>query len=797
MIRGISEDILRRVYDFSDMTDEELRCKFFQKLQECIELCNNSSDILEWLKNEGLEKGVKDLLTIWLEDGTLENLINIDKLNKKVDTETFNNAITTINEQLDNITQNGEYNYTNFGKAFETESPHASWTYSNTHFSKEENKVVIFYTEKPTHNVINCKLMMVKRNSDGSFTKPVVVVDKNPVGISCRSQASAILNDGTYFIIVSHILNDGDGVLSYNSYIYKSSDYGTTWNVKEFLLDGQSVTTYLGDFNGVLVLKNGRIITHMSDANRGCNILYSDDNGNTWNRATWLGNPTKHTEPAWCELSDGTLVAYFRSEVGDVVPYEVPAIFTKSTDGGLTWSAPVNSKSIIDYTQCNGNMVYCEESKSVEFLHHSRCAKDDGYTSLYVARANEDDVKNDNFGNQIRIGRINYCGFIKELNVWGDGGYVGACRDNDGNIIGTYYNGNKNKASICYFIGKRNSVGYRNYDIDDRTGEKVKKEKTFLYSKGNEYEEITGGWENGINIRYGSVHKLDDKMVLHATDQYSRKGLTTVNKIDLTNIDYINATIYTQILNSIGEEVGASISVFTEKNPINSTSGRMAFQSITYKGSGVIKLDVRNLKGDYYVQIVANVSDSTEDGRYILFNCYDVWLEKNSDNSIDNESIHVAGINDKTGFRDWIYYEGKTHSSKFKHFKKVFNVGVGEAILDEDNMFFSLNGTGENRQGYILETAINSVGRDYLYLDFSVKGKTGICKFEIVLYDINNPTDMFNNRILAKRIEENGDYKLLIPIGTLNKTFYLGLIASRGANDEGTLIANVNKILLE
>ena len=76
MIRGISEDILRRVYDFSEMTDEELRCKFFQKLQECIELCNNTSDIVEWIKNEGLGKEVNDLLTLWLEDGTLENLIN-------------------------------------------------------------------------------------------------------------------------------------------------------------------------------------------------------------------------------------------------------------------------------------------------------------------------------------------------------------------------------------------------------------------------------------------------------------------------------------------------------------------------------------------------------------------------------------------------------------------------------------------------------------------------------------------------------------------------------------------------
>lgn len=110
MIRGISEDILKRVYDYSDMTNEELRCKFFQKLQECIELCNNTSDIIDWIKNVGLPKEVKDLLTIWLEDGTLEELINIDILNKKVDKEVFdatteniNNNIATINEQLDSI----------------------------------------------------------------------------------------------------------------------------------------------------------------------------------------------------------------------------------------------------------------------------------------------------------------------------------------------------------------------------------------------------------------------------------------------------------------------------------------------------------------------------------------------------------------------------------------------------------------------------------------------------------------------------------------------------------------------
>ena len=97
MIRGISEDILRRVYDFSDMTNEELRCKFFQKLQECIELCNNSSNILDWVKNEGLGNEVNELLTQWEQDGTLAKLINIDLFNN-LKTE-LTNEINKTNEQ--------------------------------------------------------------------------------------------------------------------------------------------------------------------------------------------------------------------------------------------------------------------------------------------------------------------------------------------------------------------------------------------------------------------------------------------------------------------------------------------------------------------------------------------------------------------------------------------------------------------------------------------------------------------------------------------------------------------------
>lgn len=76
MIEGITENIIKKVYEFSEMTNEELRCKFFQKLEECIELCNNSAEILNWIKNEGLEKEVNEKLELWKDDGTLKEILN-------------------------------------------------------------------------------------------------------------------------------------------------------------------------------------------------------------------------------------------------------------------------------------------------------------------------------------------------------------------------------------------------------------------------------------------------------------------------------------------------------------------------------------------------------------------------------------------------------------------------------------------------------------------------------------------------------------------------------------------------
>ena len=76
------------VYDYDGLSMQELLCQFFTKINECVDFSNSTLDLCEWLVNEGLKQEVAIKLTNWLNDGTLENLINVtlfEKLNNKID----------------------------------------------------------------------------------------------------------------------------------------------------------------------------------------------------------------------------------------------------------------------------------------------------------------------------------------------------------------------------------------------------------------------------------------------------------------------------------------------------------------------------------------------------------------------------------------------------------------------------------------------------------------------------------------------------------------------------------------
>ena len=77
MINQLKELEINSIYDFDNVFSiNELLCKFWEKLEEVVKISNESIDILNWIKEEGLRDEVKDLLTTWKDDGTLGTIIN-------------------------------------------------------------------------------------------------------------------------------------------------------------------------------------------------------------------------------------------------------------------------------------------------------------------------------------------------------------------------------------------------------------------------------------------------------------------------------------------------------------------------------------------------------------------------------------------------------------------------------------------------------------------------------------------------------------------------------------------------
>lgn len=84
------------VYDYDGLTMQELLCQFFTKINECIEVSNNSLSFLEWLKSIGLKEQVAIYLDKMVTDGTFNDIINhsiFNELTTKIES-VFNNHLT-------------------------------------------------------------------------------------------------------------------------------------------------------------------------------------------------------------------------------------------------------------------------------------------------------------------------------------------------------------------------------------------------------------------------------------------------------------------------------------------------------------------------------------------------------------------------------------------------------------------------------------------------------------------------------------------------------------------------------
>ena len=84
MIDKFAHGFINSVYKFNDFTLNELICKLAQKMDEVISQSNESFKFLDWLKEQGVSDEVQSIIDTMLGDGTLEKLINIDKIDNLI-----------------------------------------------------------------------------------------------------------------------------------------------------------------------------------------------------------------------------------------------------------------------------------------------------------------------------------------------------------------------------------------------------------------------------------------------------------------------------------------------------------------------------------------------------------------------------------------------------------------------------------------------------------------------------------------------------------------------------------------
>ena len=98
-------------YDYEDMTIQELLNTFFTKINECVDVSNESLNYLEWLKGQGLRAETIKVLNEWLGNGTLGELIKkevLEDFEKRISTNetTIQEHTHDIGENLKKINQN-------------------------------------------------------------------------------------------------------------------------------------------------------------------------------------------------------------------------------------------------------------------------------------------------------------------------------------------------------------------------------------------------------------------------------------------------------------------------------------------------------------------------------------------------------------------------------------------------------------------------------------------------------------------------------------------------------------------
>lgn len=145
------------VYSYNGLTMQDLLCQFFTTINECVKSTNEVIDLTDWLVNVGLEEEVVKKLMVLIEDGTVEELINVNLFN------TLNTEINTLNTEISTL---------NKGKVSKNGVGEVTW--ANIAQDARENisggtTAIVGTDSVSTVNVVNNSITSAKRTTIGEW----------------------------------------------------------------------------------------------------------------------------------------------------------------------------------------------------------------------------------------------------------------------------------------------------------------------------------------------------------------------------------------------------------------------------------------------------------------------------------------------------------------------------------------------------------------------------------------------------------------------------------------------------
>lgn len=671
-----------------------------------------------------------------------------------------------------------KYNYAMMGRGFASTDgagdPFASWTHATVAYDADTDDFVVIYNTSSGHAIeFNSVLLRKKKTDSDAFTAASIVAsDKGNFTYKC--QAFGIAANGDYVALVAKSVW---GTSSFpETFIYRSTDKGVSWTSSLMQSGGVNVTSFNGDVSGFLVTLSGRILTFAVAPSPSflSRIFYSDDNGATWQQSTIAGSPTDVTEPAWCDLGGGNLVCIARAAVrfGGTTE-KIPAKFMTSSDNGATWSAPVDSASITNFTLSNGEMIPDYDTRTIEFIHHSRFTEADNFSSLLVSRASFDDALIDNFSTQVRIGKL--AAYTAIGTTSGDSGYVGAKRAANGVINAFFYTGTRLAAQISYLVGNPDTA-YANNDrtIDPVTGQVVSFEDTpFTKTPFTKTPILLNNKLNsklptpfGVGFTQGTARLNQDSAVLTITGadgvNLRRSSIRTLRKIDFSKVDKVILSISSMT----GNDVGLALydDTFNTGNPL---TGRKFFNATDKVGEFVC--DVTAISGIYSLQVVLNSvtnASATIDA---------ITLIKND----GNFDITEVGF-DKVAFRNGF---GRIGGGSLV---AGFSFGNGTGTQDLTGNFIRIGATfgttATNRSFRFTDPLPAGTRCVTCRVSYNVDVDSQAFDAGIAVFNKLNPTAAFDGRVAFNYMKGTGGMaQIFIPDANAGDTLYLHLVANATA----------------